>query len=137
MENTSTQEKTLVVFDSDCGFCQASVDWFATRAEAAGVPVELIAYQDGTAQTRYPQVDWSHAETGMQVMLATGEVRKDIRAVAACLALVPGWKWFGALLDFILLRPFTQLGYRLVAGNRGKISGWLGLEQCRVRYRAK
>ena len=128
-------ERIVVVFDSDCGFCQACVDWLASRARREGVEIDCVAYEDLSARDRYPEIDWGHGDSGMQIRLADLRVRKDIRAVAASLALLRNWRWLGRLLDFWMFRSINQLGYRVVAMNRRRISGWMGLRQCNMRPR--
>ena len=128
-------ERIVVVFDSDCGFCQACVDWLVSRGRRVGVEIDCVAYADVQARDRYPEIDWAHGDSGMQVRLADLRVRKDIRAVAAALALLPNWRWLGGLLDFWVFRPISQLGYRVVAMTRRRISGWMGLRQCKIRPR--
>lgn len=130
--------KNLTLFyDADCGICTASVDWLVRRAAASGSELKTVAYQDPSGPTRYPMINWAHTDLGVQSLTDSGTIAQDASAIAACLRLISAWRWLGAIMDWPVLRPGFQAGYRLVARNRGHLSRWLGLQQCRVRPRTE
>ena len=125
----------VLFYDADCGFCQASVNWLAPRCERAGHPLKLVAYQDADAPVLYPAINWTHNDRGIQILFPNGEVRKDARGVAACLRLIPEWRWLGSLMELPVIGFFAQTGYRIVAANRRRISRLLGMNACKIPAR--
>ena len=123
--------KGTLFYDADCGFCQASVDWLVQRAPVG--TFQTVAYQDEEALRRFPMVDRTLADKGIQALGEDGKLWRKADATGFCLRQVPGWKWLGQLLCFPLVRPFAEVGYALVAANRRTLSRWMGREACRVR----
>ena len=126
--------KVTLFYDADCGFCQSSVDWLLARA----LPdtFDPVAYQDNQALRRFPMVDPTLADKGIQVLGLDGRIRAKAQATGYCLTLIPGWRWLGHLMLFPLLAPFAALGYAVVARNRHHISRWTGRASCRIPPRA-
>lgn len=122
--------RIALFYDADCGFCQASVDWLVKRSLSG--TFEVIAYQDEKRMHRYPMVDRTLADKGIQALGEDGKLWKKASATGFCLRYLPGWEWLGSLILFPLVHPFAALGYALVARNRQAISRWMGLNACRV-----
>lgn len=123
--------RVTLFYDADCGFCQASVDWLVDRA----VPGTFapIAYQNEKEINRYPMVDRTLADKGIQALGEDGKLWKKAAATGFCLQQVPGWEWLGRVILFPLVQPFASFGYFLVAKNRRILSRWMGRQACRVR----
>ncbi len=124
--------KTIIIYDADCGLCTAFVNWVRATAAKANRPTDAVAYHDPHGPARHPRVDWNYGAEGMQVVTPDGEVIRDNRAAAHCLRLLPGWAVLGWLIDLPVLRLASAFAYRIVARNRSRISGWLGLTRCRL-----
>jgi predicted DCC family thiol-disulfide oxidoreductase YuxK len=122
--------RTILFYDGDCGFCQASVDWLAARDRHQRL--EFIPYQNPDNATKFPGVDLTHADAGVQVLLPNGQTDRDEGAIGLCLHEIPGWRWLGSILRAPVLRPVFHLGYRWVARNRRWISRLIGREACRI-----
>lgn len=132
-----TSQPTTLFYDADCGICTASVDWLMRAAEKSGAQLDLVAYQDPSAPSRFPMVDWDHTDFGVQTIEPGGRIRRDSSAVAVCFGLLPAYRWFGVFMTLPIIRAFSQLGYRLVADNRRTISRWLGLDACKIPTRKR
>ena len=122
--------RTILFYDGDCGFCQASVDWLAARDRNGRL--DFIPYQHPDNSARFPGIDLAHAASGVQVLLPDGRTDRDEGAIGLCLLEIPGWKWLGRILRAPLLRPAFHFGYRCIARNRRWISRLLGREACRI-----
>ncbi|MFY8215610.1 MAG: thiol-disulfide oxidoreductase DCC family protein [Chthoniobacterales bacterium] len=134
MTSSTQRAKSIIFYDSDCGVCSAFVGWLVGRAGGKIVP---IAYQDESACSKYPGIDLGHADKGVQAIIAGGsEIRSDARAIAACLKETPGFAWIGVLIDLPVIRAFSQIGYRIFAANRRRISKIFGLQACKLPQRA-
>ena len=126
----------LLIFDGDCGFCTAAVNWAARRFRR---PVEVVPWQrldlDAFGLTRKdvdlyawwiePEVETEEGEDS-----EGGETRglrkwRGHRAAGRALKTCRGiWPLFGFLL--LLPPPFSWVwaaGYRLVARFRGYLPG--------------
>ncbi|WP_415105322.1 thiol-disulfide oxidoreductase DCC family protein [Propioniciclava sp.] len=116
---------SLVLYDSDCGFCTRSSQWLA-RITAARV--EPLQAADLGALGVSPE----RAEREMPAVLASGAVVYGADAVAAALASGPWWARVGA---FLLRVPGLHWGagmvYGWVARNRHSLPGGTGA--CRLR----
>jgi len=117
-------------YDADCGFCQASVDWLLQKSRPG--TFQLVAYQDETEIKKYPMVDRTLADKGIQALGEDGKLWRKASATGFCLSLVPRWEWLGRFILCPLVFPFASIGYAVVAGNRQKISKWMGRTACRI-----
>ena len=122
--------RIILFYDADCGFCQASVDWLIQRGRPD--TFETIAYQDEERMSRYPMVDRTLADKGIQALGEDGKLWKKASATGFCLRHIPGWEWLGDFILYPLVKPFAALGYALVAGHRQRISRWMGRSSCRI-----
>lgn len=123
--------RITLFYDADCGFCQASVDWLLQRSPPG--TFATVAYQDEGGMRRYPMVDRTLADKGIQALGEDGKLWKKASATGFCLRHVPGWEWLGHFILCPLMRPFARLGYALVARHRQTFSRWLGRDACRMR----
>ena len=116
-----------VVYDADCGVCQASVGW-VRRRDRAGT-FNFV----GNDVERLPE-GVSREETGHTLVVLDG-ARKLIRAegVARILRELRGWKLLSALLRAPGLLQLANLGYDAFAKRRHRVSAALGLRSCQTR----
>ena len=70
--------QVTLFYDADCGFCQGSVDWLL--AHALPGTFDPVAYQDGQAVRKFPMVDPSLADKGIQALMR--EVSSDVLVLA-------------------------------------------------------
>jgi predicted DCC family thiol-disulfide oxidoreductase YuxK len=122
--------QVILFYDADCGFCQASADWLLRKSRTN--TFQVVAYQDETEIKKYPMVDRTLADKGIQALDGDGKLWRKASATGFCLSLVPGWKWLGRFILCPLVLPFASIGYALVAGNRQRISKWMGRTACRI-----
>ena len=127
--------QVTLFYDADCGFCQGSVEWLLARA----LPdtFDPVAYQDESALRKFPMVDRTLADKGIQALGSDAKLRRKAEATGYCLTFVPRWRWLGRLILFPLVAPLASLGYAIVARNRHHISRWMGRTSCRIPPRAK
>jgi predicted DCC family thiol-disulfide oxidoreductase YuxK len=116
----------VVVYDADCGVCQASVAWVKER-DRRGV-FELVG---NDVPDLPPGV--SREETGHTVIVLDG-ASKLVRAeaVARILGELPGWAAAGAVLRAPGIRWVANWVYDRFARNRHRISEALGMRACAV-----
>jgi predicted DCC family thiol-disulfide oxidoreductase YuxK len=116
----------VVVYDADCGVCQASVEWIRRR-DARGT-FELV----GNDVAELP-AGVSREETEHTMVVLDGG-RKFVRAagVARILRELRGWSLAGAVLRAPLIRSLANLGYDAFARRRHRVSAALGLAVCKT-----
>lgn len=119
----------VVVYDADCGVCQASVAWVKKRDRAG-----RFEFVGNDIEPLPPGV--SREETEHTLVVLDGP-RKLVRAegVARILGELRGWAVLGTLLRAPGLRRFASWGYDRFARNRHRISSALGLRTCAVPCR--
>ena len=122
----SEVEPLLVVYDADCGVCQASANWLRKRDRRgrfrlAGNDEELPA-------------GVSREETEHTVVVMEGE-RKWTRGAAMVRVLreLRGWAFLGQALRLPGVAWLADRGYDRFARNRHRISSALGLTSCPVK----
>jgi predicted DCC family thiol-disulfide oxidoreductase YuxK len=120
-----TSTATLV-YDGDCGICQASVG---------------LLERAGSTATAVPSWQWveehpEHADLCLTTVLfvgADGSVAVEEAAVAAALATTRApLRWLAPLLRAPGLRWVGCHAYRLVARHRTRISAAVGMRACGV-----
>jgi predicted DCC family thiol-disulfide oxidoreductase YuxK len=116
----------VVVYDADCGVCQASVAWLGER-DRKGV-FKLVG---NDVPDLPPGV--SREETNHTVIVLDG-ARKLVRAdaVARILDELPGWSAAGALMRAPGIRRVANWVYDRFARNRHRVSAALGMRACAV-----
>jgi len=108
-------ERHLLIFDADCGFCQ----WSADRLMARGGPFEA------SPNSLHPEFkDRSSRE--VIVRLSSGVELGGADAVLFVLSKT-GWGWFGVLLGKPPFIWLLRVGYWIIARNRQLISRMLRL----------
>jgi predicted DCC family thiol-disulfide oxidoreductase YuxK len=116
----------VVVFDEDCGVCQAAVAWI--RRRDGGRRFQFV----GNEAAELP-AGVSREETEHTVVVMEG-ARKWVRAeaVSRILRELPGWSIPAALLRVPGLKQVAGLGYDAFARRRHRISAALGMRVCAV-----
>ena len=119
----------IVVYDADCGVCQASVAWARKRDRRKAL--EFV----GNDVPELP-AGVSREETEHTMIVLDGG-RKLVRAegVARLLRELPGWGPVAALLRAPGIRRLADWGYDRFARNRHRISAALGMRACAVPQR--
>lgn len=109
--------QSIVVYDGDCGICEASAQWILKHVSVVRVV--------------------SHREYGLahlhSVWLITNDGRREgARAVAEILRMsdVPVMRTLGAVIDLPVMRTLAAGVYWVIARNRRHISRLFGLKAC-------
>jgi predicted DCC family thiol-disulfide oxidoreductase YuxK len=118
----------VIVFDADCGVCQASVAW-AKRRDVR----HRLRFVPNDAEL--PK-GVSREETEHTVVVLDGE-RKWTRAGATARVLgeLPFWSALGWVLRTPGLRWIADRAYDRFARNRHRVSAALGLRSCAIAGR--
>jgi predicted DCC family thiol-disulfide oxidoreductase YuxK len=107
-----------VLYDRDCGFCRATIRALAAWDRAGALrPLPL---QSAEAEALTPWMDAERRAASAHVVLPDGEVRSAGAVAAPVLRELPGGAPFAALAE--RLPTLTDRGYRLVSGNRARLS---------------
>jgi predicted DCC family thiol-disulfide oxidoreductase YuxK len=121
----------VVVYDADCGVCQASVAWVKKRDRDGRVQFVGNDVQELPAGV-------SREETEHTMVVLDG-ARKLTRGegVAHILRELRGWSAASALLRAPGLRHLANLTYDAFARRRHRISAALGMRACRIPPRSR
>ena len=108
-----------VIYDGDCGICDASARWIRRRF----ADVRVV----------------SHYEYGLStidaVWLVTDAGRKEGSVAIAALLQMSStrrWRFVGRFMRLPLIRSIARLVYWCIAKNRARISRWCGLKSCAI-----
>ena len=109
----------VLVFDGDCGFCTACVE-FTRRWIRPSVDIQPWQFLD---LVDYGLTEEQCAEA-VQFVTADGRIRSGSRAVTGMLRTAHRpWPWIAALADAPGIAPIAASAYRLVARNRYRLPG--------------
>lgn len=115
-----------IVYDADCGVCQASVAWVRKRDRGGA-----FAFVGNDTGELPPGV--SLEETEHTVVVLEGPLKLTrAAAVARVLRELRGWSAVAALLRAPGVRQIADWGYDRFAANRHRVSAALGLRACAV-----
>jgi predicted DCC family thiol-disulfide oxidoreductase YuxK len=114
----------IVVYDADCGVCQASVEWLRRR-DRRGV-FQFV----GNDAAELPV---AREETEHTLVVLDG-ARKFTRgdAVSRLLRELRGWSLLAALLRLPGIRELANLAYDRFARSRHRISAAFGMRACQI-----
>ncbi len=115
--------RNQLVWDGECGFCAAMVTRLRHFARA---PFQARPYQEVQGELPAEVLRWSTRQ--MHWVCADGRVLGGSLALGRVLA-ASGHPMLAAWLTCPVMRPFTWLGYRLVADHRSSFGRVVG-EEC-------
>jgi predicted DCC family thiol-disulfide oxidoreductase YuxK len=117
---------STLVFDGDCGICQASVDLLA-RLGCAATPVPSWEW------VRTHPDDDDRCRSSVLLVRPDGTTLVEERAVAGVLRECrrPG-PWLAAVVELPGVRVLARHVYRFVAAHRGRISRLVGRDACAI-----
>ncbi len=116
-----------VVFDADCGVCQASVAWLRQRDRHGA-----LRFIGNDAQPLPAGVTLEETEHTVVVLEEDGRKLVRAEAVARVLRELPRYGPLAAVLSAPGLKALANLGYDQFARRRHRVSAALGLRACAV-----
>lgn len=119
-------EPITVIYDADCGVCQASVGW--ARKRAARGALRFVGNDE-------PLPDGVSLDETAHTVVVLDRGRKLVRAdaVASILRRLRWWSPVAFILRVPGFRQVANLAYDQFAKRRHRISAALGLAACQVR----
>ena len=126
-ETTIQPGQTWLFYDGDCGFCRSCVAWLQAKDRTG--KLHAVPYQDAPDPPLIPPLR-AQAKHSVLTIGPSGDVRTAGRAVLAALHDVG---WMTPLVKVASLPPLiwlVEIGYRIVAGNRSRISRVLTRGRC-------
>lgn len=123
-------EPLLVVYDADCGVCQASVAWLRKRDLRGRF---RFAGTDGELPPGVSREETEHTV----VVLEDGRKWTRGAATARLLRELRGWAFLGRALRLPGIAWLADRAYDRFARNRHRVSAALGLTSCSVPRRPR
>jgi predicted DCC family thiol-disulfide oxidoreductase YuxK len=125
--------KSVLLYDSDCGFCRWSVDKILAWDRGGRLrPMEL---QDPEAGSLLGQMDGETKMSSWHLVMPDGRVYSAAAAAPPLLRLLRGGKPLAAVLA--AFPSITERVYRTVAGNRDFFGRLVGQTACQVDPRRR
>lgn len=110
--------KHLVLWDGECGFCRRSVKWLL-RHDRFG-HLQAIPSQEAEISEELRAA----CQNAVHVLKSDGEILRAGRAILFC-GTQTKWNRLARIGLWPVFLPFVEVGYALVARNRGLFSKWL------------
>ena len=121
-------ERTVLLYDEDCGFCRWSANKVVLWGRRGGVTARAIQSEEGGALLG--DVPESRRLDSWHLVLPGGHVRSAGGAVAPLAHRLPGGAPIAALAETF---PWaTDRFYRLLARNRTRLGRVVGAKACAV-----
>ena len=125
-----------LLYDSDCGFCRTTLG--AVVAWDRRCTVRPVPLQAPEAERLLPGMNAEQRMASLHLVDSEGRVLSGGQALPALIAGLPRGRNAAAILRRI--QPLTDLGYRLVAGNRHRLgplipSAWKARADARIKRR--
>ncbi|HEX8465080.1 MAG TPA: DUF393 domain-containing protein [Abditibacterium sp.] len=117
--------KNLVLWDGECGFCRRSVAWLAKYDRYGTLKFQPNQEADISPQLR------EACQNSVHVVKSDGEILRGGRAVMFC-GEQTKWHRLARIAQWPIFLPFVELGYALVAKNRGLFSKFLFTKEDRA-----
>lgn len=120
MAPAAPDDRPVLLYDGDCGFCTASVGFLRRRVEIARLQAQPWQRAD---LTQLP-VSVEQCREAVQLVFPDGSRLAGAAAVAAVLRRARGW-WplLGRALQLPVVREIAEVGYRVVAAGRSRLPG--------------
>jgi predicted DCC family thiol-disulfide oxidoreductase YuxK len=129
--DTASLPQDVVIFDGDCGICNATREWAEARDRAGHL--RFVPFQSADLDAVSPGLTAGMAGRMAWLITSGGRRFGGARAIFMILTRLPGvWPLLGAVGAFPPVNLLCEPFYRVIAANRSRISGWLGLTHCRV-----
>lgn len=127
----TTLDSLLVIYDGDCGICNALRQWAEQRDPADRL--QFVPYQTADLDSLAPGLDRARASRAVYAVRADGKRLRGARAIFETLQYIPGtWRVVGRVGVLPPLSWLAEPVYRIIAHHRMRVSRWLGLAECRV-----
>jgi predicted DCC family thiol-disulfide oxidoreductase YuxK len=121
----------IVVYDADCGVCQASVAW-ARKRDRKGV-LQFLGNDAAELPSGVSRDETRHTV----VVLDGGQKLVRSQATARILRELGPWAVVGAILRAPGIRRLADWGYDRFAENRHRVSAALGMRVCALPERKR
>lgn len=120
--------KLTIFYDGCCPLCVAEVKELAALDSNGNLAFDNL--QDPTFAERWPGVDTEDANRIIMGVLANGNVIRGLDLTHHAWSFV-GKGYRTAWLRWPIIKPIADMGYRLFAKHRYKISAWItGQPRC-------
>lgn len=121
----------VVIFDGDCGICNATRQWVQRRDRASRLSWQ--PYQRADLPGLVPGLTPEQASRAVYFVQPDGQYYRGARAIFETLRYLPGgWRWLGWIGTLPPVNWLAAIVYRIVAQHRTRISRWLRLDACRL-----
>ena len=110
--------KHLVLWDGQCGFCRRSVKWLLAHDRFGHL--QAIPSQEAEIS---PELR-AACQNAVHVIKNDGEILRAGRAVLFC-GQQTRWHQLARIAGWPIFLPFIEIGYALIAKNRGVVSKFL------------
>jgi predicted DCC family thiol-disulfide oxidoreductase YuxK len=121
----------IVVYDADCGVCQAAVEWLRERDRRGA-----FQFVGNDAAELPAGVSREESEHTLVVLDGAGKLTRA-EAVARLLRELRGWSALGAALRLPGFKQLANWGYDRFARSRHRISAALGMRVCAIPQKSK
>ena len=122
-----------VIYDGECGLCNALRQWVETRDTANHVHFE--PNQTADLNTIAPRLTRAMVHHAVVTVRSDGEHWRGARAIFETLRHLPGlWHAIGSIGAVPVISGLAEPFYQIVAHHRARLSRWAGLETCQVEF---
>lgn len=122
-----SMDSFLLIYDDECPVCQASVDRLRKLDRLGVVRKVGLSEAERMVPDEIELPDRRQLQEEIHLITPSSEIVRGADAVAMVASMFPRSRWLGKLVMLPGVRSVARWVYRLIACNRGRISGILGL----------
>jgi predicted DCC family thiol-disulfide oxidoreductase YuxK len=112
----------IVVFDGSCGFCRKTLNYLQIKLDLSNFI--FIPFSQSHAQKwNFPQEVILNYDKYMYVITPEGDIYRGFFAFKYIISKENNCKFINRILDIKLIQLLGLLTYKIIASNRGKLSG--------------
>ena len=109
-----------LVYDGECPFCRASVEWFQERALPG--TIEFLSSQSEQRRARFPWLTDEQCNAAMQLVLPDRRTLSGGHALPQLFERLRGWRHIAWLMRLLTTLRLTGPIYRWIARHRHLVS---------------
>lgn len=114
MQTSGHPQRSVLIYDGDCGFCKY---WVGRWKRRTGDALDYRTYQE--AGSEFPSIPEKEFKTAVQLIRPDGSRLSGADAVLAVLKIRGGsGGWLGCLMRYAPGRAIARAAYAVVAANR-------------------
>lgn len=120
------ENKLIVLWDGDCGFCRNSLEWVKKRKPQG--EIEYLSFHEEKAKKWRDQIGLEALQKSMYVIEGDKNFYGGSEGFRILLSRIPRYQWLSFLMGLPLVKQCCRIVYSFIAKNRLRF----GKHSCKI-----